>query len=174
MSMTLACGPGSPELSKSYMDMASKLFIFTFTFTCCMGASTCGGCKYLCLTNCESRAASHAGEQLFPLPAICFRMLQFRMFRMRGMIEHTALYGRNPGIRYAYVCAVYICNRINTDWPAVLIDVNLDIGDQDARTRMHVVFESRHRFGLLPHPPPGVLLVAIWLVHETKRPILHI
>ena len=29
----LACGPGSPELSKSYMDMASKLFTFTFTFT---------------------------------------------------------------------------------------------------------------------------------------------
>ena len=28
----LACGPGSPELSKSYMDMASKLFTFTFTF----------------------------------------------------------------------------------------------------------------------------------------------
>ena len=25
----LACGPGSPELSKSYMDMASKLFTFT-------------------------------------------------------------------------------------------------------------------------------------------------
>ena len=30
-----ACGPGHPELSKSYMDMASKLFTFTFTFTCC-------------------------------------------------------------------------------------------------------------------------------------------
>ena len=29
----LACGPGSPELSKSYMDMASKLFTFTFAFT---------------------------------------------------------------------------------------------------------------------------------------------
>ena len=29
----LACGPGYPELSKSYMDMASKLFTFTFTFT---------------------------------------------------------------------------------------------------------------------------------------------
>ena len=29
----VACGPGSPELSKSYMDMASKLFTFTFTFT---------------------------------------------------------------------------------------------------------------------------------------------
>ena len=28
----LACGPGSPQSSKSYMDMASKLF--TFTFTC--------------------------------------------------------------------------------------------------------------------------------------------
>ena len=28
----LACGPGSPELSKSYMDMASKLFTFTFTY----------------------------------------------------------------------------------------------------------------------------------------------
>ena len=30
----LARGPGSPELSKSYMDMASKLFAFTFKFTC--------------------------------------------------------------------------------------------------------------------------------------------
>ena len=29
----LACGPGHTELSKSYMDMASKLFTFTFTFT---------------------------------------------------------------------------------------------------------------------------------------------
>ena len=28
----LACGPGSLELSKSYIDMASKLFTFTFTF----------------------------------------------------------------------------------------------------------------------------------------------
>ena len=27
----MACGPGSPELSESYMDMASKLFTFTFT-----------------------------------------------------------------------------------------------------------------------------------------------
>ena len=31
----LACGPGYPELSKSYMGMASKLFTFTFTFTRC-------------------------------------------------------------------------------------------------------------------------------------------
>ena len=29
----LACCPGSPQLSMSYMDMASKLFTFTFTFT---------------------------------------------------------------------------------------------------------------------------------------------
>ena len=29
----LACGPGSPELSKSYMDMARQLFTFTFTWT---------------------------------------------------------------------------------------------------------------------------------------------
>ena len=29
----MACSPGYPELSKSYMDMASKLFTFTFT-TC--------------------------------------------------------------------------------------------------------------------------------------------
>ena len=28
----LACGPGHPELSKSHMDMASKLLKFTFTF----------------------------------------------------------------------------------------------------------------------------------------------
>ena len=27
----LPCGPGYPELSKSYMDMASKLLTFTFT-----------------------------------------------------------------------------------------------------------------------------------------------
>ena len=27
----MACGPGSPELSKSNLDMASKLFTFTFT-----------------------------------------------------------------------------------------------------------------------------------------------
>ena len=33
----LACAPGHPELSKSYMDMASKL-LFTFTFTL---TSTC-------------------------------------------------------------------------------------------------------------------------------------
>ena len=30
---SLACRPGYPELSKSYMDMASQLFTFTFTFT---------------------------------------------------------------------------------------------------------------------------------------------
>ena len=28
----LACGPGSPELSKSYMDMASKLFTFIYIY----------------------------------------------------------------------------------------------------------------------------------------------
>ena len=28
-----ACGPGSPELSKSDLDMASKSFTFTYTFT---------------------------------------------------------------------------------------------------------------------------------------------
>ena len=31
----LFCGPGSPEMLKSYMDMASK--IFTFTCTCMYG-----------------------------------------------------------------------------------------------------------------------------------------
>ena len=31
-----ACGPGSPELSKSNMDMASKLFTFTFTYVNCL------------------------------------------------------------------------------------------------------------------------------------------
>ena len=37
-----ACGPGSPELSKSYMDMASKLFTFTFTFTSAPGQKAHG------------------------------------------------------------------------------------------------------------------------------------
>ena len=63
----------------------------------------------------------HAGVQLFPMTAICFRMLQFRMFRMLGVIEHTALYGKNPDIRYANVCAVYIRNRINTVGPALQV-----------------------------------------------------
>ena len=35
-----ACGPGHPQLSKSYMDMASKLFTFTFTFTFTLHACT--------------------------------------------------------------------------------------------------------------------------------------
>ena len=28
----MACGPGHLELSKSYMDMASKLFTFTYIY----------------------------------------------------------------------------------------------------------------------------------------------
>ena len=28
----LACGPGSPELSKSYMDMASKIIIYIYIY----------------------------------------------------------------------------------------------------------------------------------------------
>ena len=67
------------------------------------------------------RSCHHAGVQLFPMTAVCFRMLQFHMFRMLGVIEHTALYGQNPDTRYAYVCAVYIRNRINTDGPALHI-----------------------------------------------------
>ena len=39
----MACGPGSLELSKSYMDMVSKLFTFTFTRTACAGAG-CSMC----------------------------------------------------------------------------------------------------------------------------------
>ena len=37
----LACGPGHPELSKSYMDVASKLFAFTFTCPFRAHACTC-------------------------------------------------------------------------------------------------------------------------------------
>ena len=40
-----ACGPGHPELSKSYMDMASKLFTFTFTLTSVIGLCTDGPCS---------------------------------------------------------------------------------------------------------------------------------
>ena len=47
---------------------------------------------------------NHAGVQLFPMNAVCFRMLQFRMSCILGVIEHTALYGQNPDTRYAYVC----------------------------------------------------------------------
>ena len=37
----LACGPGSPELSKSNMDMASKFYTFTFPKVMGAHASTC-------------------------------------------------------------------------------------------------------------------------------------
>ena len=77
--------------------------------------------------------AEHAGVQLVPMTAVCFRMLQFRMFRMLGVIEHTALYEQNPDIRYAYVCAVYIRNRINTDGPALPMRV-----PHQRRMREHV------------------------------------
>ena len=41
----LACGPGSPELSKSCMDMASKLFTFTFFLARCIGTMRPTVCK---------------------------------------------------------------------------------------------------------------------------------
>ena len=55
------------------------------------------------------------------MTAVCFRILQFRMFRMLGVIEHTASYGLNPDLRYAYVCVVYIRNCIHMDGPALFI-----------------------------------------------------
>ena len=36
----LACGPGSPQLSKSYSDMASRLLALTFTCTNNSGVPT--------------------------------------------------------------------------------------------------------------------------------------
>ena len=38
------------------------------------------------------------------MTAVCLLMLQFRMFRMLKVIEHTASYGLNPEKRHAYVC----------------------------------------------------------------------
>ena len=97
----------------------------------------------------------HAGVRLFPLTTVCFRMLQFRMFRMLGVIEHTALYERNPDIRYAYVCAVYIRNRINTDGPALVMTSSMrDVTD----TRTHAFDRS------LGHS------VRLWPVLCTKCP----
>ena len=52
----LACGPGSPELSKSYMDMASKLLTFTFTFTsrvCAMCGVLLPHATLLCRCTCS-------------------------------------------------------------------------------------------------------------------------
>ena len=63
--------------------------------------------------------ADIAKVQIFSLSAVCFRMLQLRMFRMLGVIEHTAPVGLNPDIRYAYVRAIYIRNRIKKDGPAL-------------------------------------------------------
>ena len=66
----------------------------------------------------------HAGVQLFPVTAVCFRILQLRMFRMLGVIECTALYGRHrimPDIQHAYVCAGCIRYRVYTDVPALFM-----------------------------------------------------
>ena len=40
-----ACGPGHPELSQSYMDMASKLFTFTSSV---QQHVSCLGCRLRC------------------------------------------------------------------------------------------------------------------------------
>ena len=64
--------------------------------------------------------ADISGVRLFPLSAFCFRMLPFRLFRMLGVLEHPASCGLTPDIRYAYVRAVYLRNRINTDGPRQL------------------------------------------------------
>ena len=44
----LACGPGHPELSKSYMDMASKLFtfIYIYMYMQCMCTTECSAVKF--------------------------------------------------------------------------------------------------------------------------------
>ena len=48
----MACGPGSPELSRSYPDMADNI-ILTFIFTCTRGqlmfAMVCRGCVFVLL-----------------------------------------------------------------------------------------------------------------------------
>ena len=64
----MACGPGSPELSKSYMDMSSKLFTFKFKFTCSLFPE-CLGQIGICRRRCcgwhphrSSAACSNAGS----------------------------------------------------------------------------------------------------------------
>ena len=94
----------------------------------------------------------HAGVQLFPVTAVCFRILQFRMFRMLGVIKYTALCGPNPDIRYAYICAVCIRNRIYTDGHAfrICFALSLEIG-----------FTAR-RFSLLLSPHSVAFFVVIF------------
>ena len=46
-----ACGPGHPELSKSYMDMAGTLFTFTVTYVNVNMQCVCAGPR--CIFNCD-------------------------------------------------------------------------------------------------------------------------
>ena len=95
----MACGPGSPEVSKSYMDMASKLFTFTFTFTSV--EPTCG--FQIC------KAFGHA----FP----GFRILDPPPGLMRQRISTTR---REPPQALATVqCKAQIANRTLLQCPAL-------------------------------------------------------
>ena len=73
----------------------------------------------------------HAGVQLVPITAVYFGMLQFRIFRMLGVTEYTALYGRNPDIRYIRMCRMYGWACLRDDRKA---------GRLPLRPHLHIIF----------------------------------
>ena len=78
----LACGLGHPELSKSYMDTAGKLFTFTFTFLT--------GCFFLHadLTGASPRAT--AGARTLTTPT-CSTSRAWRAWRCPPRCDVAAL-----------------------------------------------------------------------------------
>ena len=83
----LACGPGSPELSKSYTDMASKLFTFTFTSVATIPGSISG----LGLPHIEHSTPTCRGGQV---PNSNRRRQQLSIILVSLHLEHVTTRGK--------------------------------------------------------------------------------
>ena len=75
---TLARGPGSPELSKSYMDMASNLFTFTFTHL------------HGCMLGTSSKATGRHRQSGKDCPAVQPRLRQHRGYDLQEDVRHIS------------------------------------------------------------------------------------
>ena len=97
--LCLACGPGSPELSKYHSDMASKLFTFSLT-----AAGSTFACAYAC---------GRASSQLASRRKLCYVDVEQLIISVPGADtcsdpEHSAIatvkHDQNLGLCAALDC----------------------------------------------------------------------
>ena len=79
----IACGPGSPELSKSYMDMASKLFTYLHIYTSRPSVHTVKSPLHVCLPHTEALRCSRQHDRScieLALACTCHSVTHSRQF----------------------------------------------------------------------------------------------